>query len=41
MKPFFSRVMSRLTMSPVLRTSVGDGTPWQTTSLIEQLSTKP
>ena len=41
MKPSFSRVMSRLTISPLFSTSSAEGTPWQTTWLIELFSTKP
>jgi hypothetical protein len=39
MKPFFSSVIFRLTMSPSRITSSALGTPWQTTWLIELLST--
>ena len=39
MKPSFSSVMSRLIRSPSRTNSRASGTPWQTTSLIEQFKT--
>src|SRR5690606_41595718 len=37
MKPFFLTVTSRFTISPSLRISSFEGTPWQTTLLMELL----
>jgi len=36
MNPFFSKVMSKFTMSPSSRNSAMEGTPWQTTWLREE-----
>ena len=43
MKPFFSAVMSTLTISPSTITVSSDGMPWTTTSLTEMqaLAGKP